>query len=152
MTCSRLEISRCTLVFPMEGTLGSSIGTSLEITEERLERQFPELPCLSRKFPSFGVDVSVLFALGLINPPMKWALFSFLVAEGQNLRYCGIGTGFDDVIITGNLDELKVCIGLRANRNCPSFLHHSTVHRILREGRRHCRHRCVSNFQPFSKK
>ena len=34
-----------------------------------------------------------------------------LVAEGQNLRYCGIGSGYDDVIIHGNLDELKVCVG-----------------------------------------
>lgn len=27
--------------------------------------------------------------------------------EGQQLRYCGVGAGFDDVIIDGNLDELK---------------------------------------------
>ena len=30
------------------------------------------------------------------------------VVEGQNLRYCGIGAGYDDVVITGDLDELKV--------------------------------------------
>ena len=28
-------------------------------------------------------------------------------AEGQQLRYCGIGSGFDDVYIQGNLEELK---------------------------------------------
>ena len=27
---------------------------------------------------------------------------------GQNLRYCGIGAGYDDIVIDGNLDELKV--------------------------------------------
>lgn len=32
----------------------------------------------------------------------KWDL------EGQQLRYCGVGAGFDDVIVDGNLDELKV--------------------------------------------
>lgn len=30
-----------------------------------------------------------------------------LVPEGQQLRYCGVGAGFDDIIIDGNLDELK---------------------------------------------
>lgn len=29
-------------------------------------------------------------------------------AEGQQLRYCGVGAGFDDVIVDGNLDEMKV--------------------------------------------
>jgi hypothetical protein len=42
---------------------------------------------------------------------------SVLVLEGQNLRYCGIGAGYDDVIINGNLDELKVSWGSRRNRN-----------------------------------
>lgn len=28
--------------------------------------------------------------------------------EGQQLRYCGVGAGFDDVIVDGNVDELKV--------------------------------------------
>lgn len=31
----------------------------------------------------------------------------FWSGQGQNLRYCGIGTGFDDVIINGDLNELK---------------------------------------------
>jgi len=31
----------------------------------------------------------------------------FWSGQGQNLRYCGIGTGYEDVIINGNLDELK---------------------------------------------
>ena len=38
--------------------------------------------------------------------------FRVLVIEGQNLRYCGIGTGYEDIIIDGNLDELKVCVDL----------------------------------------
>ena len=29
-------------------------------------------------------------------------------AEGQQLRYCGVGAGFDDVIVDGNLEEMKV--------------------------------------------
>lgn len=36
------------------------------------------------------------------------------VAEGQQLRYCGIGHKYDDVIIKGNVDELKV-----SRRACP---------------------------------
>lgn len=28
--------------------------------------------------------------------------------EGQQLRYCGIGVGFEDVIIDGNPEEMKV--------------------------------------------
>ncbi|KAF9790471.1 hypothetical protein BJ322DRAFT_1104126 [Thelephora terrestris] len=31
----------------------------------------------------------------------------FWSGQGQNLRYCGIGAGYDDVIIDGSLDELK---------------------------------------------
>ena len=27
--------------------------------------------------------------------------------EGQQLRYCGVGAGFDDVIIDGDLDAMK---------------------------------------------
>ena len=29
------------------------------------------------------------------------------MAEGQQLRYCGVGAGFDDVIIDGDADALK---------------------------------------------
>ena len=29
-------------------------------------------------------------------------------SEGQQLRYCGYGVGYEDVIITGNPDEMKV--------------------------------------------
>lgn len=28
-------------------------------------------------------------------------------AEGQQLRYCGVGLGFDDIIIQGNPGDLK---------------------------------------------
>ncbi|KAI0090249.1 hypothetical protein BDY19DRAFT_939199 [Irpex rosettiformis] len=36
-----------------------------------------------------------------VKIPVFWS------AQGQQLRYCGVGAGFDDVIIDGNLDELK---------------------------------------------
>lgn len=40
----------------------------------------------------------------------KRSLTSFSpCAEGQQLRYCGVGVGFDDVYIDGNPAELKVC-------------------------------------------
>lgn len=29
-------------------------------------------------------------------------------AEGQQLRYCGVGAGYEDVIIDGDLDAMKV--------------------------------------------
>ena len=32
--------------------------------------------------------------------------------EGQQLRYCGVGAGFDDVIVDGDLDALKVTTAL----------------------------------------
>jgi len=42
-----------------------------------------------------------------------------LVVEGQNLRYCGVGAGYDDIIINGNLDELKVRVAsLRIENIC----------------------------------
>ena len=66
------------------------------------------------------------------------------VLEGQNLRYCGVGAGYDDIIINGNPDELKVC-GMCANQehllnSC------AIVRRILREGGHNCRRRFVSGF------
>lgn len=36
--------------------------------------------------------------------------------EGQQLRYCGVGAGFDDVIIDGNPDEMKVHLRARMYR------------------------------------
>ncbi|KAI0806103.1 hypothetical protein BC629DRAFT_1282845 [Irpex lacteus] len=36
-----------------------------------------------------------------VKVPVFWS------AQGQQLRYCGVGAGFEDVIIDGNLDELK---------------------------------------------
>ncbi|KAJ7352440.1 hypothetical protein DFH08DRAFT_858938 [Mycena albidolilacea] len=36
-----------------------------------------------------------------LKVPIFWS------AQGQNIRYCGIGSGFDDVFINGNVDELK---------------------------------------------
>ncbi|KAI0703812.1 hypothetical protein BC835DRAFT_1262345 [Cytidiella melzeri] len=36
-----------------------------------------------------------------VKVPVFWS------AQGSQLRYCGVGAGFDDVIVDGNLDELK---------------------------------------------
>lgn len=36
----------------------------------------------------------------------QFQLTSFV--EGQQLRYCGIGVGYDDIIIKGNPEEMKV--------------------------------------------
>ena len=34
----------------------------------------------------------------------------FWSAQGQQLRYVGNGTGFDDVLVKGDPSELKVCV------------------------------------------
>jgi len=36
-----------------------------------------------------------------VKVPIFWS------AQGQNIRYCGIGMGYDDIFIKGNVDELK---------------------------------------------
>ncbi|KAJ7749504.1 hypothetical protein DFH07DRAFT_828598 [Mycena maculata] len=36
-----------------------------------------------------------------LKVPIFWS------AQGQNIRYCGIGSGYDDIFIKGNPDELK---------------------------------------------
>ena len=41
----------------------------------------------------------------VINLP-KFLISPFI--EGQQLRYCGVGAGYDDIIIDGSLDDLKV--------------------------------------------
>ena len=45
--------------------------------------------------------------------PNFWYLTTPL--EGQQLRYCGSGVGYDDVIIDGNPEEMKVgrCVDTR---------------------------------------
>lgn len=54
--------------------------------------------------------------------------------EGQQLRYCGVGAGFDDVIIVGNPDEMKVPpLALYDILNADGVL--IAVHCILCEGR-----------------
>ncbi|OBZ72306.1 Apoptosis-inducing factor 1 [Grifola frondosa] len=47
-----------------------------------------------------------------VKVPIFWSARACLVflntlCGGQQLRYCGIGAGFDDVIIDGNTDEMK---------------------------------------------
>ncbi|KAH8100761.1 hypothetical protein BXZ70DRAFT_935724 [Cristinia sonorae] len=39
-----------------------------------------------------------------VKVPVFWS------AQGQQLRYCGVGAGFDDVIVDGNLDDLKFIV------------------------------------------
>jgi hypothetical protein len=39
----------------------------------------------------------------------KETLTSKLTIEGQQLRYCGVGAGFDDIIVDGDLEAMKVC-------------------------------------------
>lgn len=34
-------------------------------------------------------------------------------AEGQQLRYCGVGAGYDEVFVDGSADEMKVRANLR---------------------------------------
>lgn len=36
-------------------------------------------------------------------------MYDMLLTEGQQLRYCGVGSKFEEVIIQGNPDDLKVC-------------------------------------------
>lgn len=40
------------------------------------------------------------FSLGII--------YSILQSEGQQLRYCGLGHSYDDILVKGNPAELKV--------------------------------------------
>ena len=75
------------------GNHGRAVGKTISGTPEPFS-----------KIPIFwsGRECSLSLRLTL------YLITTLLVAEGQNLRYCGIGAGYDDVIINGNLDELKV--------------------------------------------
>lgn len=42
-----------------------------------------------------------------VKVPVFWS------AQGQQLRYCGVGAGFDDIIIDGSTEAMKVCESLR---------------------------------------
>ncbi len=54
--------------------------------------------------------------------------------EGQQLRYCGVGAGFEEVIIDGNLDELKVGISFRMTYNFDVKSCRYLVRRLLCQG------------------
>ena len=43
----------------------------------------------------------------MVLPAQSSGLFLNGVVEGQQLRYCGIGTGYDDIYIQGNPAEMK---------------------------------------------
>ena len=46
-----------------------------------------------------------------VKIPVFWS------AQGQQLRYCGVGAGFEDVIIKGNPQEMKAStFALRVER------------------------------------
>ncbi|ELU42680.1 flavoprotein [Rhizoctonia solani AG-1 IA] len=47
---------------------------------------------------------------GSPQPFKKVPIFWSALVEGQQLRYCGIGAGHEDVIIKGNPDEMKVSV------------------------------------------
>jgi hypothetical protein len=64
--------------------------------------------------------------------------------EGQQLRYCGVGAQFEDVIIKGNPGEMKVSFQLLSIR-IVRYLPDSRVHRILRQGQRY---RCSRQVRP----
>ncbi len=56
--------------------------------------------------------------------------------EGQQLRYCGVGAGFDDVIIDGNPDEMKVRLRVACIFSfVPCAYHVRAVCCILHKGR-----------------
>lgn len=57
---------------------------------------------LSSRCRCSGVPVSCIIVITLL----KFLILPFI--EGQQLRYCGVGAGYDDIIIDGSLDDLKV--------------------------------------------
>lgn len=73
---------------------------------------------------------------------MLWAIRFKLThfhncSEGQQLRYCGSGFGYDDIIIKGNPDDMKVC--LPVSRVDEMHWCGNIVHCLLRQRRQsHC--------------
>ena len=59
---------------------------------------------LSSRCRCSGVPVSCI----LITLSLMFLIFKLLFTEGQQLRYCGVGAGYEDIIIDGSLDDLKV--------------------------------------------
>lgn len=55
---------------------------------------------LSSRFPSFG---ALVCCMSLTSVP-----YSISYSEGQQLRYCGLGAKFEEVIIKGDPGEMKV--------------------------------------------
>lgn len=83
-----------------------NIGTWLAIMAAQSvgPLQVSRIRFLSRRCPYSGVPVS--YHGEVIGDFKTKAILSF--SEGQQLRYCGSGVGYDDVIIDGNPDEMKV--------------------------------------------
>lgn len=81
------------------GNHGRAVGKTISGSPE----PFSKIPIFwsGREYPPFWNYYLIWFAyVGVF----------FRGVEGQNLRYCGVGHGHDDVFIDGNLDELKVCV------------------------------------------
>ena len=74
------------------------------------------------------------------------ALIRVLISgvEGQQLRYCGVGAGYDDVIIDGSTEEMKARIINRIIAVSIITRWFFAVRRVLRQARQRCRRGKVS--------
>jgi hypothetical protein len=84
---------------------GRSGGPSLEASRLYLSKKFPSSGALVGH-PSFAC-----FSSGSNTPVIS--------SEGQQLRYCGSGFGYDDVIIMGDPDDMKVRLANTAGADEP---------------------------------
>jgi len=73
-------------------------------------------------------------------------MLNLVLTVGSQLRYCGIGHGYDDIKVDGNPADLKVRSFLRSWGG--RVLNKCLVCRILlqgRQGRRSCKHAARSH-------
>lgn len=74
----------------------------LVTTAERLAERSQGMESLLTKYPSSGVPVSPHRARFQLRILTVWN------AEGQQLRYCGVGAGYDNIIMKGSASSMKV--------------------------------------------
>ena len=110
----------------MATKLALSTGMLLEIMGVLLDPQLLGRSSLLRRFLFSGVLVSHHFSRRLKKDS--------LLVEGQQLRYCGVGHGYDRVIIKGNVDEMKVRLATLCDA-AYTDLNSALVHRVLRQQR-----------------
>ena len=83
-----------------------SVNSLLRLPETMVglsEKQLLEAHNRLRRFPFFGALVCLF--------PQKYLRSGFNVfSEGQQLRYCGLGHGYDDIFVKGNPGDLKVSV------------------------------------------